>query len=68
MMNRKLGINGPLVSAVGLGCMGMSGAYGQSAICANVIFFITIFAFNFPLKFIGKFIGNCGTFFGIFLE
>ncbi len=29
-MNRKLG-NGPLVSAVGLGCMGMSGAYGQAS-------------------------------------
>lgn len=35
-MNRKLGTSGPLVSAIGLGCMGMSGAYGQSDDNASV--------------------------------
>lgn len=29
-MKRKLGTNGPAVSAIGPGCMSMSGAYGQS--------------------------------------
>src|SRR6266851_2162419 len=30
MQHRRLGTNGPIVSALGLGCMGMSGMYGPS--------------------------------------
>src|SRR5260370_34112553 len=30
MLQRHLGMNGPLVSALGLGCMGMSFAYGPA--------------------------------------
>lgn len=36
MKNRTLGTNGPLVSAIGLGCMGMSGIYGQSDDAASI--------------------------------
>jgi aryl-alcohol dehydrogenase-like predicted oxidoreductase len=35
-MNRQLGTNGPLVSAIGLGCMGMSGIYGQGDDAASI--------------------------------
>jgi aryl-alcohol dehydrogenase-like predicted oxidoreductase len=30
MTNRTLGVNGPAVSPLGLGCMGMSFAYGPT--------------------------------------
>src|SRR5215216_5045299 len=30
MQTRTLGLRGPIVSAVGLGCMGMSHAYGET--------------------------------------
>jgi aryl-alcohol dehydrogenase-like predicted oxidoreductase len=36
MQQRQLGRNGPLVSAIGLGCMGMSGAYGPPDDCESI--------------------------------
>jgi aryl-alcohol dehydrogenase-like predicted oxidoreductase len=30
MQQHRLGSNGPLISALGLGCMGMSGMYGPA--------------------------------------
>jgi aryl-alcohol dehydrogenase-like predicted oxidoreductase len=35
-MNRNIGKNGPMVSAIGLGCMGMSGVYGQGDDAASI--------------------------------
>ena len=58
MQNRKLGIRGPEVSAVGLGCMGMSFGYGpakerremialiRSAVERGVTFFDTAEAYG----------------------
>jgi len=54
-MNRKPGKNGPVVSAIGLGCMGISGAYGRGDDVSTTSLSISEIAFELGFEQLSSF-------------
>lgn len=57
MQKRKLGKNGPEVHPIGLGCMGMSGAYGQADLSESVATILSAIDAGITLLDTGDFYG-----------